>query len=217
MDIGHGCRANTTYYTIDAYCNSQLQQCHSHKTGIVWLCQTDWDCVTLLTSLHTHVYLNLTVRNYSTVSAPNAVCCSLDLGLEPSMKCGTCDRGGGALGGYIMELDVDMSICPSIWNMRMSWSLWSFSPLHWLSTSNFILFSYMLLWEKAFVMLSIAAFTYVLWPFFCCCSEGPYCSGPAMALALSCNSCVDVVLLLGVDPCSWPLVLALLSKATLES
>ena len=30
------------------------------------------------------------------------------------MKYGTCGGGGGAAGGYIMELDVNMSICPSI-------------------------------------------------------------------------------------------------------
>ena len=30
------------------------------------------------------------------------------------MKYGTWGGGGGAAGGYIIELDVDMSICPSI-------------------------------------------------------------------------------------------------------
>ena len=33
------------------------------------------------------------------------------------MKYGACDSGVGAAGGYIMGLDVDMSICSSIWNM----------------------------------------------------------------------------------------------------
>ena len=36
---------------------------------------------------------------------------------------------------------------------------------------------------KSFVMLSIAAYTFVLLPFFCCCLEGLCCSGPAVAIA----------------------------------
>ena len=141
------------------------------------------------------------------------------------MKYGTCDGGGGAAGKYIMELDVDMNICPSIWNIRIYWALCS-SFLRSFSASNFILFSSnlihfssasLLLWAKAFVMVSIAASTFVLLPFFfCCCSEGPCYSGPAVAIA-SIGSCsVGVVLLLGVDPCCWP-VSVLLSKLLVAS
>ena len=119
----------------------------------------------------------------------------------------------------IRSVDVDMSICSSIWNMRISWSLRYFSLLCWFSASNFILFSSncihlssasLLLWAKDFVMISITASTIVLLPFFCCCClDGPCCSGP-VAKVSSCS--VGAVLLLGVDPCCWPLVSVLLSK-----
>ena len=121
------------------------------------------------------------------------------------MKYGIHGGGGGASGRYVMELDVDISICPSIWNKFHGPAAPRFSVHFLFQTSfseNIIHFhqSPYCSGQNAFVILSIAASTFVLLPFFCCCLEGPCCSGPAVAIASSCSCSIGVVLLLGVDP-----------------
>ena len=98
-----------------------------------------------------------------------------------------------------------LHLCPLAFLLllfRMSILLWTCCGNSF-STSDFIHFSSasLLLWARVFVILSITAYTFVLLSFFCCCLESLCCSGPAVAIASSCSCSIDVVLLLGDDPC----------------